>query len=188
MHVSRKTWNWKGSTQSPSHTKPITVNVLKLCALLACQKVLDKEHRPRSDCFFRSSLIRVFLFAILTSILWIPALKSRHKKKQLFVAFPLGSNQFRRDGLWCVCLLYDGSSRRLNRKWFYGEAGNRTCDPWFARHSAYPLHHGGFSEKQTHGWKFKISKILNFRNSNFQTCRMPIKMNTFKFKWLIEFR
>ena len=32
----------------------------------------------------------------------------------------------------------------LNRKWFYGEAGNRTCDPWFTRHSAYPLH-GGFS-------------------------------------------
>ena len=25
---------------------------------------------------------------------------------------------------------------------FYGEAGNRTCDPWFTRHSAYPLHHG----------------------------------------------
>ena len=29
--------------------------------------------------------------------------------------------------------------------WFYGEAGNRTCDPWFTRHSAYPLHHGGFT-------------------------------------------
>ena len=27
-----------------------------------------------------------------------------------------------------------------------GEAGNRTCDPWFTRHSAYPLHHGGFSK------------------------------------------
>ena len=23
-----------------------------------------------------------------------------------------------------------------------GEAGIRTCDPWFIRHSAYPLHHG----------------------------------------------
>ena len=43
----------------------------------------------------------------------------------------------------CVFLLYDGNSRRLNQKWFYGEAGNRTCDPWFTRHSAYPLHHGG---------------------------------------------
>ena len=25
-----------------------------------------------------------------------------------------------------------------------GEAGYRTFDPWFTRHSAYPLHHGGF--------------------------------------------
>ena len=25
------------------------------------------------------------------------------------------------------------------------EAENRTCDPWFTRHSAYPLHQGGFS-------------------------------------------
>ena len=45
-----------------------------------------------------------------------------------------------------MCLLYDGNSRRLNRKWFYGEAGNRTCDPWFTRHSAYPLHHGGLQK------------------------------------------
>ena len=43
-----------------------------------------------------------------------------------------------------MCLFYDGNSRRLNQKWFYGEAGNRTCDPWFTRHSTYPLHHGGF--------------------------------------------
>ena len=25
-----------------------------------------------------------------------------------------------------------------------GESGDRACDPWFTRHSAYPLHHGGF--------------------------------------------
>ena len=24
-----------------------------------------------------------------------------------------------------------------------GEAGNRTCDPWFTRHRFIPLHHGG---------------------------------------------
>ena len=28
-------------------------------------------------------------------------------------------------------LVYDGNSRRLNQKWFYGEPGNRTCDPFF---------------------------------------------------------
>ena len=32
------------------------------------------------------------------------------------------------------------------------------------------------------GWKFKISKILKFRNSNFKTCRMPTEMNNFKLK------
>ena len=37
-----------------------------------------------------------------------------------------------------VCLLYDWNSRRLNQKWFYGEAGNRTCDPWFTRHRFIP--------------------------------------------------
>ena len=47
------------------HLKPkrkfqITVNVLKFQALVACQKCLDKQGRPRSDCFWRSSLIRIF--------------------------------------------------------------------------------------------------------------------------------
>ena len=68
------------------------------------------------------------------------------KKKKLFVAFPWVETSTGPGGFMiCVFLLYDGNSRRLNRKWFYGEAGNRTCDPWFTRHSAYPLHHGGFS-------------------------------------------
>ena len=26
--------------------------------------------------------------------------------------------------------------------------------------------------KELHGWKFKISKILKFWNSNFKTCKM----------------
>ena len=36
--------------------------------------------------------------------------------------------------------------------------------------------------------KIQISKILNFRNSNFYTCRMPTKINNFLFKWLKMFR
>ena len=59
-----------------------------------------------------------------------------------FVAF-LGINQFRLVGLRFVCWLYYGNIQRLTESCFYGEAGNRTCDPWFTRHSAYPLHHGG---------------------------------------------
>ena len=70
-----------------------------------------------------------------------------------FLWLSLGRNQYRREGLWFVCLLYDGSTQRLTESgfmwfyvFFYGEDGNRTCDPWFTRHSAYPLHHGGFSQ------------------------------------------
>ena len=37
------------------------VNVLKFRTLYACQKGLDKQGRPRSDCFWRSSLIRIRL-------------------------------------------------------------------------------------------------------------------------------
>ena len=37
-----------------------TVNVLKIWTLVACQKGLDKQGRPRPDCFFRSSLVWVF--------------------------------------------------------------------------------------------------------------------------------
>ena len=77
---------------------------------------------------------------------YAPTLASKN-----FLWLSLGRNQYRREGLWFVCLLYDGSTRRLTESgfmwflWFYGEAGNRTCDPWFTRHSTYPLHHGGFS-------------------------------------------
>ena len=35
------------------------VNVKKFGTQVACQKCLDKQCRPRSDCFWRSSLIRV---------------------------------------------------------------------------------------------------------------------------------
>ena len=39
-----------------------------------------------------------------------------------------------------------------------------------------------------HGWKFKISKILNFWNSNLKTCRMATKIDNLNLKWLIVFR
>ena len=52
-------------------------------------------------------------------------------KKQLFVAFPwvVTSTGPGGGGVMVVCVFYDENSRRLNRKWFYGEVGNRTCDP-----------------------------------------------------------
>ena len=65
----------------------------------------------------------------------------RIEKKNFLWLFHGWKTVLGREGLWFVCLSYDGNSRRLNRKWFYGEAGNRTYDPWITRHSAYPLHH-----------------------------------------------
>ena len=57
-----------------------------------------------------------------------------------------------------------------------GEAGNRTCDPWFTRHrfipyttAAYPLHHGRFffyfieddiPSFQIHNRLFKNSSLI----------------------------
>ena len=37
----------------------------------------------------------------------------------------------------CVLVLFR-EHPRAHRKWFYGEAGNRTCDPWFTRHRFIP--------------------------------------------------
>ena len=48
----------------------------------------------------------------------------------------------------CVFINMTGTPEGSTESGFYGEAGNRTCDLWFTRHSAYPLHHGGFS----HDW------------------------------------
>ena len=49
-----------------------------------------------------------------------------------------------------------------------GEAGNRTCDPWFTRHSAYPLHHGGFS--------YNLCFLSN-ECMESQHCSLPYKEN-----------
>ena len=59
-------------------------------------------------------------------------------REYLFVAFSMGSNQYWAGRVYDVCLLYDGSTRRLTKSGFYGEAVNRTCDPWFTRHRFIP--------------------------------------------------
>ena len=52
---------WGTEYRNSSHLtgKKTEVNDLKFWTLVACQKGLDKQCRPRSDCFWRSSLIRV---------------------------------------------------------------------------------------------------------------------------------
>ena len=65
-----------------------------------------------------------------------------HQIKKRIVAFPCVETSTGPGGFMICVFIIWRNSRRLNRKWFYGEAGNRTCDPWFTRHSAYPLQHG----------------------------------------------
>ena len=66
---SGKSRNPKSNTLPLSHCIPrsyqctkskVMVDVPKFETLLACQNSLDKQCRPRSNCFFRSSLIWVF--------------------------------------------------------------------------------------------------------------------------------
>ena len=52
-----------------------------------------------------------------------------------------------------------------------GEAGNRTCDPWFTRHRFIPYTTAA-SQKFVLSW---VKEILNFRKSEFKTCCMPPK-------------
>ena len=58
--------------------------------------------------------------------------------KTSFVAFPRVVTITGLRGFMICMLFYDENTRRLNQKWFYGEAGNRTCDPWLTRHRFIP--------------------------------------------------
>ena len=71
-----------------------------------------------------------------------------NKKKTTFCGFPwvVTSTAGR---VYDLCVYYMTGAPEGSPKVVYGEAGNRTCDPWFTRHSAYPLHHGGFSTPHT---------------------------------------
>ena len=46
-----------------------------------------------------------------------------------FLWLSLGSNQYRREGLWFVCLLYDGSTRRLTESGFMEKPGIEPATP-----------------------------------------------------------
>ena len=55
----------------------------------------------------------------------------------------MGRNQYWAGRVYDLCVYYmTGTPEGSTESGFYGEAVNRTCDPWFTRHSAYPLHHG----------------------------------------------
>ena len=73
-----------GGEKSAGCIKPYTV---------VCQEGLHKQCRPRLDCFWRSSLIRVFIVSYSHMLFWIPAriknilLRMKEKSVQNFRTF-----------------------------------------------------------------------------------------------------
>ena len=80
-------WRWCGSnprslglessTLPLSHCTPRKDTLMySKCSKMfkVCPKGIHKQHRPRSDCFFTKVWSGSIVFAVLTSILWIPAL------------------------------------------------------------------------------------------------------------------
>ena len=60
-------------------------------------------------------------------------------KKNTFCGFSMGSNQYWARRVYDLCVYYiTGSPEGSTKSCFYGEAGNRTCDPWFTRHRFIP--------------------------------------------------
>ena len=61
-----------------------------------------------------------------------------------FLWLSLGSNQYRAERVYDLCVYFMAGTPEGSIESGSGEAGNQTSDPWFTRHSTYPLHHGGF--------------------------------------------
>ena len=60
-----------------------------------------------------------------------PFLQDIWLKSKTFYGFPCVVTSTGPGGFMiCVCILWRGHPK-AQQKWFYGEAGNRTCDPWF---------------------------------------------------------
>ena len=64
------------------------------------------------------------------------------KNKKTFCGCSMGRNQFWAGRVYELCVYYmTGTPEGSTESGFMEKPG--TCDPWFTRHSAYPLHHGG---------------------------------------------
>ena len=59
----------------------------------------------------------------------------------------MGRNQYWAGRVYDLCVYYMTGTPEAQPKVVLWGAGNRTCNPWFTRHSAYPLHHGGIYGK-----------------------------------------
>ena len=60
----------------------------------------------------------------------------RNNKKCVFF---LGSNQYWARRVYGLCVYYMSGAPEISTDSGSGEAGDRTCDPWFTRHEVYPI-------------------------------------------------
>ena len=57
-----------------------------------------------------------------------------------FCGFFLSSNQYWDGRVYGLCVYFMTGAPEGSTESGSGEAGVQTCDPWFTRHNAYPLH------------------------------------------------
>ena len=99
------------------------LKVLVKCIWIQINKILERK------------LVNIF---ISTSILtFVLGAQKNHLTETFFL-------------MLCLCLTshqqqrsYGDGATAKSLIWQTGEAGNRTCDPWFTRQAVYPLHHSG---------------------------------------------
>ena len=73
---------------------------------------------------------------------------SPKKKQTTFCGFSMGRNQYWAGRVYDLCVYYmTGTPEGSTESGFMEKSAIEPVDPWFTRHSAYPLHHGGFSMK-----------------------------------------
>ena len=63
-------------------------------------------------------------------------------KKKTFCGFSMGRNQYWAGRVYDLCVYYmTGTPEGSTKSGFMEKPG---IEPWFTRHSAYPLHHGAY--------------------------------------------
>ena len=104
----------------------LTVKVLKFLTLVACEKGLDKQRRPKSDCFWRSTRIKVFPVCY-SNTLFVNSSQCL-KLRNIY-----GSQKFWRQFVSCIAA-YMSHDMGFPTMWYLGPAkaqiSRRICAVW----------------------------------------------------------
>ena len=109
-------------------------------------------------------------------------LASLQKTRTLFVAFSWAVACIWPGGFNGLCVYFmTGAHEGSTHEWFWRSRGSNL------RPLLYKAKHVSTTPRQLPNIKFKISKILKFRNSSKKACRMLKNLINFKFKWSTGF-